>query len=129
LPFQVLEKTRGYFPEIGFCMPLFLNDFGLALGLRNPRRGTRKMQTGAKKKRARGSQDELVSAMLEPGFYPKRPEKITHKETHISHVFNRRSCLWVKKVSVFTDYSTLGKRRHFSTKNCGSIAGWHRRSI
>ena len=25
--------------------------------------------------------------MLEPGFYPKRPSKVAHKETHISHVF------------------------------------------
>jgi uncharacterized protein len=101
---------------MGFCMPLLLNDSGLALGLRNPRRGTRKMQTGAKKKRARGSQDELVSAMLEPGFYPKRPEKVIHKETHISHVFLTDDLVYKVKKAVrfsFLDYSTLGKRRHF----------------
>src|SRR5262245_5453483 len=74
------------------------------------------MQTNVKKKRGGGSQSELVSAMLEPGFYPKRPSKVTHKETHISHVFLTDDLVYKVKKAVrfsFLDYSTLGKRRHF----------------
>ena len=76
----------------------------------------RKMQTNVKKKPGGGSQSELVSAMLEPGFYPKRPLKVTHKETHISHVFLIDDLVYKVKKAVrfsFLDYSTLGKRRHF----------------
>lgn len=64
----------------------------------------------------RGSQNELVSAMLEPGFYPKRPSKVAHKETHISHVFLTDDLVYKVKKAVrfsFLDYSTLAKRRHF----------------
>jgi uncharacterized protein len=72
----------------------------------------RKIHTSDK----RGSQDELVSAMLEPGFYPKRPSKVAHKETHISHVFLTDDLVYKVKKAVrfsFLDYSTLAKRRHF----------------
>ena len=34
-----------------------------------------------------GSQDSLVAAMMDPAFYPKPPDEVTHKETHISHLF------------------------------------------
>jgi aminoglycoside phosphotransferase family enzyme/predicted kinase len=54
--------------------------------------------------------------MLEPGFYPKRPSKVTHKETHISHVFLTDDLVYKVKKPVrfsFLDYSTLAKRRHF----------------
>ena len=74
------------------------------------------MQTNVKKKPGVGSQSELVSAMLEPGFYPKRPSKVAYKETHISHVFLTDDLVYKVKKAVrfsFLDYSTLGKRRHF----------------
>ncbi len=76
----------------------------------------RKIHTSGKKNPAWESQDELVSAMLEPDFYPKRPSKVTHKETHISHVFLTDDLVYKVKKAVrfsFLDYSTLGKRRHF----------------
>jgi uncharacterized protein len=76
----------------------------------------KKMHIGSKKKPGWGSQDELVSAMLEPGFYPRRPSQVTHKETHISHVFLTDDLVYKVKKAVrfsFLDYSTLGKRRHF----------------
>ena len=76
----------------------------------------RKMQTNLKRKAVVSSQSELVSAMLEPGFYPKRPAKVAHKETHISHVFLTDDLVYKVKKAVrfsFLDYSTLGKRRHF----------------
>ena len=75
-----------------------------------------KMRTSVKKKGRWGSQAELVSAMLEPGFYPKRPSKVTHKETHISHVFLTDDLVYKVKKAVrfsFLDYSTLSKRHHF----------------
>jgi aminoglycoside phosphotransferase family enzyme/predicted kinase len=54
--------------------------------------------------------------MMEPGFYPKPPDKVTHKETHISHLFFAGDLVYKIKKSVrfsFLDYSTLAKRRHF----------------
>jgi uncharacterized protein len=76
----------------------------------------REIHTSGEKKAASGSQDELVSAMSEPAFYPKRPSKVTHKETHISHVFLTDDLVYKVKKPVrfsFLDYSTLAKRRHF----------------
>jgi hypothetical protein len=32
-------------------------------------------------------QNELISGMLKPSFYPNCPAGITHKEIHISHLF------------------------------------------
>jgi aminoglycoside phosphotransferase family enzyme/predicted kinase len=58
----------------------------------------------------------LVSAMLAPGFYPKPPVEVTHKETHISHLFFAGDLVYKIKKAVrfsFLDYSTLAKRRHF----------------
>lgn len=74
------------------------------------------MHTNNQKRPGRGSQDELVSAMLEPAFYPRRPSKVVHKETHISHVFLTDDLVYKVKKPVrfsFLDYSTLAKRRHF----------------
>src|SRR5215475_15225756 len=91
----------------------------MALCLRNMRERqpfVRKMPTNVKKKHGEGSQPELVSAMLEPSFYPKRPTKVAHKETHISHVFLTDDLVYKVKKAVrfsFLDYSTLSKRRHF----------------
>jgi uncharacterized protein len=54
--------------------------------------------------------------MLRPAFYPKRPARVTHKETHISHVFLAGALVYKVKKPVrfsFLDFSTLSKRRHF----------------
>jgi uncharacterized protein len=67
-------------------------------------------------KRRGPSYDELIRAMLEPDFYPKRPSKVIHKETHISHVFLTDDLAYKVKKPLrfsFLDYATLGKRRHF----------------
>jgi uncharacterized protein len=61
-------------------------------------------------------QDALVAAMLDPGFYPKPPPEIIHKETHISHVFIAGDLVYKIKKAVrfsFLDYSTLNQRTHF----------------
>ena len=58
----------------------------------------------------------LVEAMMEPSFYPKPPTEVTHKETHISHVFLAGDTVYKIKKPVqfsFLDFSTLAKRRHF----------------
>jgi hypothetical protein len=62
------------------------------------------------------SQEGLVAAMMDPGFYPKPPAQVTHKETHISHIFLAGDLVYKVKKAVrysFLDYSTLKKRRHF----------------
>jgi len=59
---------------------------------------------------------ELVAAMMQPGFYPKPPDKVTHTETHISHIFFAGDLVFKVKKPVrfsFLDYSTLSKRRFF----------------
>ena len=61
-------------------------------------------------------QKEIVAAMMQPGFYPKPPAKVTHKETHISHLFFAGDLVYKIKKAVrysFLDYSTLSGRRHF----------------
>ncbi|HXG52401.1 MAG TPA: AAA family ATPase [candidate division Zixibacteria bacterium] len=70
------------------------------------------------KKAAQSDSDQksIVAAMMEPGFYPKRPAEVTHKETHISHLFFAGDLVYKIKKAVrfpFLDYSTLGKRRRF----------------
>ena len=62
------------------------------------------------------SQDRLVAAMMNPGFYPKPPPEIIHKETHISHVFFAGDLVYKIKKAVrfpFLDYSTLDRRVRF----------------
>ena len=61
-------------------------------------------------------QNELVSAMLQPDFYPNCPAEVTHKETHISHLFFAGDVVYKIKKAVrfsFLDYSTLDKRRYY----------------
>jgi uncharacterized protein len=61
-------------------------------------------------------QDGLVAAMMDPGFYPKPPPEIIHKETHISHVFLAGELVYKIKKAVrfsFLDYSTMDRRVHF----------------
>ncbi len=65
------------------------------------------------------NQDAVVRAMMDPSVYPKRPPEVTHKETHISHLFFAGELVYKIKKAVrysFLDYSTLGKRRHFLTE-------------
>ena len=63
-----------------------------------------------------GSQDSLVAAMMDPAFYPKPSDEVTHKETHISHLFFAGDLVYKLKKPIrysFLDYSTLAKRRHY----------------
>ena len=62
------------------------------------------------------AQKSLVQAMLEPQFYPKPPDVVFHRETHISHVFLAGELVFKLKKPVrysFLDYSTLEKRRFY----------------
>ncbi|HVW48309.1 MAG TPA: AAA family ATPase [Solirubrobacterales bacterium] len=55
----------------------------------------------------------LVEAMLDPGFYPHRPESVELRETHISWVFRAGALAYkVKKPLVlpFLDYGTAARR-------------------
>jgi aminoglycoside phosphotransferase family enzyme/predicted kinase len=57
---------------------------------------------------------ELVAAMLDPAFYPSRPEHVELRETHASWVFLAGERAYkVKKPVVlpFLDYGTLERRR------------------
>jgi aminoglycoside phosphotransferase family enzyme/predicted kinase len=61
-------------------------------------------------------QRSLVSAMLEPAFYPQRPREVSHVETHISHLFFAGDLVYKIKKAVqysFVDYSTRAKRKYF----------------
>lgn len=54
--------------------------------------------------------------MMRPEFYPKPPAEVTHKETHISHIFLAGDLVYKIKKPVrfsFLDFSSLRKRRHF----------------
>jgi uncharacterized protein len=58
--------------------------------------------------------------MLKPSFYPNCPAGITHKETHISHLFFAGELVYKIKKAVrfsFLDFTTLGKRRYYTTKS------------
>jgi len=62
------------------------------------------------------AQVSLLAAMLQPEFYPKPPAEVTHKETHISHLFFAGDLVYKVKKPVrysFLDYSSLEKRRYF----------------
>jgi aminoglycoside phosphotransferase family enzyme len=61
-------------------------------------------------------QPGLIEAMMQPGFYPKPPAEVGHKETHISHLFFAGDLVFKIKKAVrfaFLDYGTLAKRRFF----------------
>jgi len=62
------------------------------------------------------SSEALVAAMMEPGFYPKPLRTVTHRETHISHLFLAGDLVYKIKKPVqfsFLDFSTLAKRRYY----------------
>jgi Uncharacterized protein conserved in bacteria len=62
------------------------------------------------------SHDSLISAMMHPEFYPKPPDEVSYKETHISHLFFAGDLVYKVKKAVhfsFLDYSSLAKRRHY----------------
>ena len=64
----------------------------------------------------RSAQDSLVAAMMQPDFYPKTPDTVTHKETHISHLFFAGELVYKIKKAVrfsFLDFSTLVQRRYY----------------
>ena len=61
-------------------------------------------------------EESLIEAMMRPAFYPKLPTEVSHKETHISHVFFAGDLVYKLKKPVrfsFLDYSTLTKRRYY----------------
>jgi aminoglycoside phosphotransferase family enzyme/predicted kinase len=63
-----------------------------------------------------GTQDEVIRALAEPDFYPHRPPRVEHVQTHISHVFLAGDYVYKLKKAVrfpFLDFSTLERRRHF----------------
>jgi len=63
-----------------------------------------------------GRRESLVEAMMKPAFYPRPPVELTHKETHISHLFFAGDLVYKIKKAVrysFLDYSTLAKRRYY----------------
>src|SRR5262249_9397252 len=60
--------------------------------------------------------ESLVAAMMDPAFYPKPPPTVTHRETHISHLFFAGEVVYKIKKPVrfsFLDFSTLAKRRYY----------------
>jgi uncharacterized protein len=61
-------------------------------------------------------QNVIIQAMLNPETYPQTPKKITHLQTHISHIFLTGGLVYKIKKPVdfgFLDFSTLAKRRYF----------------
>ena len=61
-------------------------------------------------------QDSLVAAMMDPGFYPKPSDEVSHEETHISHLFFVGDLVYKIKKPVrfsFLDFSTLQRRRFY----------------
>ncbi len=61
-------------------------------------------------------QEAIVQAFLDPAFHPNHPRKITHLQTHISHIFLTGGLVYKIKKPVnfhFLDFSTLSKRRYF----------------
>ena len=61
-------------------------------------------------------QEAVIQAMLDPETYPQPPKKITHLQTHISHIFLTGGLVYKIKKPVdfdFLDFSTLAKRRYF----------------
>ena len=64
----------------------------------------------------RMSQEEVVRALQDPAFYPHRPERVEHVQTHISHVFLAGPYVYKLKKAVrfsFLDFSTPELRHHF----------------
>jgi aminoglycoside phosphotransferase family enzyme/predicted kinase len=62
------------------------------------------------------SHKSLLSAMLDPAFYPHGPFEVTRRQTHISDLFFAGELVYKIKRSVrysFVDYSTLARRKYF----------------
>jgi aminoglycoside phosphotransferase family enzyme/predicted kinase len=62
------------------------------------------------------SQERVVRALQDPAFYPHRPERVEHVQTHISHVFLAGPYVYKLKKAVrfsFLDFSTPELRHHF----------------
>src|SRR6266480_6645831 len=62
------------------------------------------------------SQESSVAAMTQATFYPKPPDRVTHRETHISHLFFAGALVYKIKKAVrydFLDFSTLARRRYY----------------
>src|ERR1700745_3679848 len=60
------------------------------------------------------TQDPIVRALAEPGFYPHAPTIVEHVQTHISHVFLAGPYAYKLKKAVrfaFLDFSTVERRR------------------
>ena len=58
----------------------------------------------------------MIAAMLKSSFYPNCPAEVTHKETHISHLYFAGDLVYKIKKAVrfsFLDYFTLGKRHYY----------------
>jgi len=58
----------------------------------------------------------LISAMLDPAFYPHRPQTVGLEQTHTSFIFLAGELVYKVKKPVdfgFLDYTTLEKRRYF----------------
>src|SRR4249920_1932338 len=65
-----------------------------------------------------GSTDQaaLVRALADPAFYPHRPARVEHVQTHISHVFLAGPYVYKLKKAVrfpFLDFSTTELRHAF----------------
>ncbi|HLR24914.1 MAG TPA: AAA family ATPase [Fodinibius sp.] len=68
----------------------------------------------------------LIEFLKNPDAYPHDPERITHIQTHISHVFMAGSYVYKVKKPVnfeFLDFSTLEKRKYY----CGREVELNRR--
>ncbi len=59
---------------------------------------------------------ELITSLSSPGFYPHRPCRVEHIQTHISHVFLAGDLVYKLKKPLdlgFLDFSSLEKRRFY----------------
>jgi uncharacterized protein len=59
--------------------------------------------------------EEIAAAMAEPGFYPRAPDPVEVRETHISWVFLAGELAYKLRKAVvfpFLDYGTPERRRH-----------------
>jgi aminoglycoside phosphotransferase family enzyme len=58
----------------------------------------------------------LLTALLNPQFYPDKPDRVEYLQTHISMIFLTGKYVYKVKKPVdlgFVDYTTLDKRRYF----------------
>jgi len=61
------------------------------------------------------AQSDVVRALADPAFYPHRPQRVEHVQTHISHVFLAGPYVYKLKKAVrfpFVDLSTPVRRHH-----------------